>query len=298
MHPTQNRKCALSPDVASGGDCLSPSALGGTEWKRLPDGGFGCPARTWRAHSELRPVLRRPGEGGTPRSELRTQDAPQSALNGSNLIQPNPAKKNSAAAASAVTCHPTSLAAVVELRPLRLVVPKRRGGSSAKRWGGGTGSASRTCANLAGSGVRASVWTAASSAPLWSVHPLVVRRPVSDAVVLNGFDFLLSSSAGISGFRFQVSVLFPAAVLCGPARISLVVPPSIPHSAIRTPHSSRPFGYIRVASNFQSYANVGMRRGPTRPVFRSTTRWHQFAWFYGVFWHRAHPPKQLASRLQ
>jgi hypothetical protein len=210
---------------------LSPSALGGTEWKRLPDGGFGCPARTWRAHSELRPVLRRPGEGGTPRSELRTQDAPQSALNGSNLIQPNPAKKNSAAAASAVTCHPTSLAAVVELRPLRLVVPKRRGGSSAKRWGGGTGSASRTCANLAGSGVRASVWTAASSAPLWSVHPLVVRRPVSDAVVLNAFLFRRH-------FRFQISSLSFI-----PGRGSLRPGADISrspafHSALRNPNSA------------------------------------------------------------
>ena len=76
MNPTQYRKIALSPDIPRGGDSLSPPAMGGTGWNRLPVGDFGLPARTWRAHSELRPVLRlaapKPsgggslGEGGTP----------------------------------------------------------------------------------------------------------------------------------------------------------------------------------------------------------------------------------------
>jgi hypothetical protein len=105
----------------------------------------------------------------------------------SNLIQPNPTKKNSDAAASAVTCHTPAFVPVVVLRPIQLVAPQRSEGESpAKRWGGGTGSARRMRANLAGSGVRVSVWTAASSAPLWSVRPLVAIRLVPGPKVLGG----------------------------------------------------------------------------------------------------------------
>ena len=69
MSQTQNRKIAQRPDIPRGGDSLSPSAIGGKGWKRLPAGGFGRPARTWRSHSVLRPVLRlaapKPSGGGS-----------------------------------------------------------------------------------------------------------------------------------------------------------------------------------------------------------------------------------------
>jgi hypothetical protein len=84
--PDPKPKVRPEPGYCKGRGQLVPSAMGGTAWKRLPAVGFGRPARTWPAHSVLRPVLRlaapKPsgggslGEGETPRSELRTQRVP------------------------------------------------------------------------------------------------------------------------------------------------------------------------------------------------------------------------------
>ena len=82
------------------------------------------------------------------------------------------------------------LVAVVALRPVRLVAPKRsEGGSPAQRLaasqpgedgrGDGIPLVHRTCSNHPGSRARASVGTAAASAPLWSVRAPVVRLPLA-----------------------------------------------------------------------------------------------------------------------
>jgi len=190
---------------------------------------------------------------------------------------------------------------------------------------GATESVSRaTCVpSHAGSRARASVWTAASSAPLWFERPPVVRLPVAitafgllarvapptsrsiptrspphepsgrsaaftplqlpmvqelftlkrrerrapvlgfHARIFSGNSLCdqrripLSASAAISGLRFQVSVLFLAA-LCGPARISRPVtppPPSriaqhpIPRSAPCIPHSKSPNEFAKIQPN-------------------------------------------------
>ena len=146
------------------------------------------------------------------------------------------------------------LVAVAALWPLRPVAPKLCvGGRPAQRRGGGTGSASRMCVNLAGFGVRASVWRAASSAPLWSDRPPVMRLPVAFTMsgllarvahpasrsihaplsfLLSPFSSLLSPfsslPSALSGLRFHVSTL-----LRSYAPTLLRFNPHIPHLEVR-----------------------------------------------------------------
>ena len=133
------------------------------------------------------------------------------------------------------------LVAVVALRPVRLVTPKRsEGGRPAQRGGGGIRSASLPCPNFVESGTRASVWTAASSAPLWSERPPGVRLPVA-RTASGSIDAPLSSPqtsrANAKALRslpwtahcpLARPTLGPqrylVAALCGPARISPVSP--------------------------------------------------------------------------
>jgi len=68
------------------------------------------------------------------------------------------------------------LVAVVALRPAQRLAASQPGEDGR---GDGIRSACQSCPNFSGLGARASVWTAASSAPLWSVRPPVVRHPVA-----------------------------------------------------------------------------------------------------------------------
>ena len=92
-----------------------------------------------------------------------------------------------------------------------------------------TGSACQTCPNGVGPGTRASVWTAASSAPLWSEHPPVVQLP--------GLRFQFSISFGPPFHWFTKTPNLPSPVTrhpsCVMCHVSLLRNPQSPSGSSR-----------------------------------------------------------------